>query len=127
MDISKRVIVIEDNEDILFVINLILEEIGYRVFKSKSADIIGNLESIKPDLIVLDDKLDDIHGSEICRELKSNSATSHIPVILISAGVDLPATAQECFADGYLEKPFDLKEFEELLRSFDMRNCSRNA
>ena len=72
----------------------------------------------RPDLVVLDNKLKDGFGHELCSEIKANDLTKHIPVILTSGYADLADLAQQCGADAYLAKPFDvdalIKQVHEL-------------
>lgn len=117
---SKKILVIEDNADIMFVISMILKDDGFEVVESSSLEVISELDTIKPDLILMDNLLKDGSGSEMCKKLKSTPSSSHIPIILISAVSNLPIVAEECLADGFIEKPFDLSDFVNKLRGFKM-------
>jgi DNA-binding response OmpR family regulator len=112
---GKRILVIDDNKDILEIITITLKCEGFEVISSDNADIFSELESIKPDLILLDNWIGNIRGSDLCKTLKDNKAFSHIPVILLSAVHDLEMLANECQADAYLEKPFELIELETIV------------
>ena len=71
----------------------------------------------RPDLILLDLHLPDIHGSDVLRWLKAEPATQTIPVVVISADA-MPAHVNELLAlgaKGYLTKPIDVKEFLEVI------------
>lgn len=120
MNINKKVLVIEDDEDVLFIISLILKDNGFEVIESDSIDILSELSTIKPNLILMDNIIKDASGSEMCKKLKSDVTTSHYPVVLISATSDLPSLAKECLADGFIEKPFDLADFVKKLKGFTM-------
>ncbi|MFD2162759.1 response regulator [Paradesertivirga mongoliensis] len=120
MSSSKKVLVIEDDDDILFVTSFILKENGYEVYESRSADVINQLDTINPDLILMDNVIKGVSGSELCKKLKSDPATSHYRIVLISAVFQLPQLAAECLADGYIEKPFDLTDFINKLKVFTM-------
>ena len=69
-------------------------------------------------VILLDNKLTDGFGYELCLELKKNPTTRKFPVILVSAVNQLANIAEESGADGYLNKPFDLVELTSIVRSF---------
>lgn len=105
---SKKILIIDDDRDILELIKFILEEKGFEVVASLSGDILDSVLEINPDLILLDDWLEDLNGHELCRMLKASPATAHIPVILISASMGLAQLSEDCFADSYIEKPFDI-------------------
>lgn len=115
---NTKILILENDPEILSIMTFILENLGYIVVNSlNTEDIIAELERIKPNLVMLDNRLQGISGSEICRKIKSNLSTSHIPVFLVSAVSELEIIAKECFADGYIEKPFDLNDFEKTIMS----------
>src|SRR6478609_79670 len=117
---AKKILVIEDDKDIRDTIVYVLEEQGYEVVSSEEAKILKSLDTIKPDLILLDNWLtewkSDANGQQLSKELKSNPKTSHIPVIIVSAVSDIADIAQAGLADGYLKKPFDLTELSAIIR-----------
>ncbi len=113
---NKKIIVIEDNHDILDMISYILEDEGYEVLPSVNSEPLKEVESHKPDLILLDDWLPDGYGHKLCADLKGNPATSAIPVVLISSVVNLPALAQKSNADGFITKPFDIDHLIEMVK-----------
>jgi DNA-binding response OmpR family regulator len=108
----KKILIIDDNQDILEVIEFILKENGYKVIVSLSAKILDDVLEINPDLILLDDWLGDTSGHKLCRTLKTNPRTKHIPVIIISAARGLEQLAKQCYADSYIEKPFDIDDLQ---------------
>jgi DNA-binding response OmpR family regulator len=117
MNTSKKVLIIEDNDEIRFIIGLILKDDGFDVVESDCLEIISELETIKPNLILMDNSLKDGSGSEMCKKLKSHPDTSHYPIILISGASDLPTLAKDSLADGFIEKPFNLTDFVVKLRA----------
>jgi DNA-binding response OmpR family regulator len=76
---------------------------------------IRAVEEINPNLIVIDYLLGNGFGDELCLEIKSNSSTQQIPVILFSASHNLAQIAHDSCADAYINKPFDLIDFVELV------------
>ncbi|MDN3584504.1 response regulator [Mucilaginibacter flavus] len=108
---SKNIIVVDDDEDILNIIELILIEAGYHVRAVSDIVSFYSIHEFSPDLILLDDWLADGYGSKLCLDLKQNPRTSNIPVILISAKNDLKNIAKACLADDFIPKPFDLDFF----------------
>ena len=119
---AKKILVIEDEKDIRDTIVYVLEEQGYDVTSSEDAKILKSLDTIKPDLILLDNWLtewkSDANGQQISKELKSNPATSHIPIVMISAVSNIQEIARAGNADDYLQKPFDLNDILEVVKKF---------
>ena len=107
---SKRILVIDDDEDILEILDIVLKEDGYDVILSNTGEAAEHIRVIHPDLILLDVRIEGSAktGVEICAELKKEYAAEKLPVVLISAETDLAVLANECGADHYITKPFDL-------------------
>jgi len=114
--------VIEDDTDIRETIVYALKEEGYEVIDSGDARILKNLHHHNPDLILLDNWLSDwksdATGHQLSAQIKSDPATSHIPVIMISAVSNIEEIAANGMADGYLRKPFDLKDLFTTVKKF---------
>jgi DNA-binding response OmpR family regulator len=117
---AKKILVIEDEKDIRDAIVYILEEQSYEVISSEDSKILKSINSIKPDMILLDNWLtewkSDASGQQLSKQLKSNPSTSHIPIIIISAVNDVQSIAEAGLADGYLRKPFDLSELIDIVK-----------
>jgi two-component system phosphate regulon response regulator PhoB len=113
----EKILVIDDDQDILELIDFILSEKGFEVITSLSVISPDNVLEIKPDLILLDDWLENTSGHELCLELKTNQATKHIPIIIISATMYLEQLSKKCSADSYIEKPFDINDLESKIIS----------
>lgn len=108
---AKRVLVIDDDIDVLEVIESILTYESFEVISiSKTNDIIKTIEEYHPDIVLLDFVLGKLSGGELCKQIKSNFNTQHLPVIIISAyKKDLEALdAFDC--DHFIPKPFSLVE-----------------
>ena len=119
---AKKVLVIEDDKDIRDTIVYVLEEQGYEVTSSEDSKILKSLDSIKPDLILLDNWLtewkSDANGQQISKQLKTDPATSHIPIVMISAVSNIQEIAEAAHADDYLKKPFNLDEIVAIAKKF---------
>jgi two-component system phosphate regulon response regulator PhoB len=117
---AKKILVIEDDKDIRDSIVYVLEEEGYEVISSENSRVLKSLHDIKPDMLLLDNWLtewkSDANGEQISRELKSNPATSHIPIIIISAVSNIKEIAEAGMANDYLRKPFDLSALTDIVR-----------
>jgi DNA-binding response OmpR family regulator len=103
---TKKIMVVDDQLDMLILIKPLLSRKGYDVETDQTGAILEHLEYQLPDLIILDVNLQILDGAEICKRLKSESKTKNIPIILISAVMDLPKISKECGAEDYLAKPF---------------------
>lgn len=116
----KKILVIEDDKDIRDTIVYILEEEHYDIIASEDSKILKSIDKHKPDLVLLDNWLtdwkSDANGQQLSKELKTNPATLHIPVIIISAVSNIKEIAEAGMADGYLRKPFDLGELVDIVR-----------
>jgi two-component system phosphate regulon response regulator PhoB len=108
---KKKILVIEDDKDIRETIVYILEEENYEV---------KSINDFNPNLVLLDNWLtdwkSDANGQQLSKQLKSDPATSHIPVIIISAVSNVKEIAEAGQADGYLRKPFDLTELVDIVK-----------
>ena len=108
---SFKVLVIDDNEDILFMLKAMLQLKGYKVFvKETAANIQSYIEELAPDAIVMDMLLSGMDGSEVCKKLKMNSAISSIPVVMISALPTAKNICMEAGADYFVGKPFEMRD-----------------
>ena len=116
----KKVLVVDDNADILHVISMILDMEGFEVECCDNGHCIGDtITSFGPDLILLDIMLGDMDGREVCRSLKTNPRTGHIPVIMISASHNLyDRQEQPCLADDFIAKPFDIDNLAKKVNQY---------
>lgn len=106
---KKKIFVADDDPDILEIISIILEDYGYEVEKANSGQKLLKLKENFPDLILLDISMAGEDGSEICKKLKQLHETKDIPVLLVSANRNLELAATQCYANGYVSKPFDVE------------------
>lgn len=105
---KHKILVVDDDMDILSVMTISLKDNGYEVEGTLNGDeVIRRAEKFKPDLIIMDVYLSGSNGKDICKKLKEAKRTSDIPIILISASTQLRNTVRECGADGFINKPFD--------------------
>jgi DNA-binding response OmpR family regulator len=108
----NTILVADDDEAILDVMKIMFSEVGgYEVVaESNGKKVVETAVESKPDVVLLDLWLSGINGREICKALKQDSRTSKVPVMLFSANRDIAEIAEECGADGFIEKPFQMKE-----------------
>jgi two-component system, OmpR family, phosphate regulon response regulator PhoB len=124
---KPRILVIEDNQDILQLYSIILSSRNYEVLgKENFADADAVIKDFSPSVIILDMLLSGVSGLDICRRLKSNPSTSHIPVIMVSAHSSGKEKCMDAGADFYVAKPFEMVEFlstiERAVNSSDKDN-----
>ncbi len=113
----KRILIVDDNEEILDVISIILQGEGYEIHCCNTGHhLFENVIKFDPDLILLDIMLGEYDGRELCDEIKSNKKTLHIPIILISAAHDLQHHPGK--ADGFVAKPFELDYLIDSVAAF---------
>ncbi len=119
---AKKVLLIEDDKDIRDTIIYALREHQYEVIDSEDAKILKRLNEINPDLILLDNWLtdwkSDANGQQLSKEIKSNPATSQIPVVIVSAVSNIKEVTEAAMADGFLKKPFELTELFDIVHKF---------
>lgn len=108
MKTKQKILVVDDDLDILSVVTISLKDKGYEVEGTLNGDeTIKRVEEFKPDLIIMDIYLSGTNGKEICKKLKQTKKTRSIPIILISASAQLRDTVRECGANGFINKPFE--------------------
>lgn len=104
----KKILVVDDDESIVEVVQLVLESEGYYVQTNMDGDLLPLLKKEQPNLILLDMLLSGVDGRDICKQLKSDHETAHIPVIMLSAHSETDKAANASGANDFLEKPFDV-------------------
>jgi len=110
--LAKKILVVDDEEDLLKVTLLRLNKTGYETFSGANGqEALDLTRQIIPDLIILDVYLPVINGDDVAKILKKDDQLKHIPIILISAGTRaLDEKAWGSGADAYLTKPFEPEE-----------------
>ena len=108
------VLVVEDDESITGVIRPALEDEGYRVLTAVGGGALPLAHAQQPDVILLDLHMPLMDGAEVCRRLRADPATAHIPIIVMSASRHLTAITAHLPIDDHMAKPFDL---DDLLRA----------
>src|SRR5437773_4759224 len=110
---GRKILIIEDESDVADLLTLNLRKVGYRV--STAADGASGLHKVRddrPDFIILDLMLPKMSGLEVCRILKSDTATSQIPILMLTAKAEEidRIVGLEFGADDYVTKPFSPRE-----------------
>jgi DNA-binding response OmpR family regulator len=116
--IRKKVLVIDDNAGILFVMQQALQLKDYDVYIFETFSGVGVIEKSAPHLIYLDISLIGKDGREVSRELKNNARTKNIPIIILTAYPNADELTKEAGADDYLPKPFELAHLWEMTEKY---------
>jgi CheY-like chemotaxis protein len=112
---KRRVYVAEDDLNILFALDTMLEEAGYDVTLSHCGAPMLEKNAPVTDVYILDNRMPDVNGIDVCKHLKAQAATKHIPVIMISAARNFSREALRAGVDDYLEKPFQMHDLLHLV------------
>lgn len=111
MNNKTKILVLDDDTDIGTMIKMMLEYKGYSVTVSERADQAAEvLQNNGVDLIIMDMLLSGVNGTDLCDEFKKGEATSHIPVIMISAHPNAKEICLKAGADEFISKPFDMQD-----------------
>ncbi len=116
----EKILVVEDDEDIMELIAYNLEKERYAVLKSDTGEkALARIGKNRPDLVLLDLMLPGMDGLEICKRLKGDAATRDIPVLMVTAkGEESDVVAGlELGADDYMTKPFRPRELIARVRA----------
>lgn len=114
---KKKVVLVQDNKDILDIMDHVLEEEGFDVTASLTTEPIDKIDQIEPDIVIVDDHIKGKkRGSQVIKELKSHPETEDVSAVLTSTSNNLPQQAEECKADDYIEKPFDIDHLVEVVK-----------
>jgi DNA-binding response OmpR family regulator len=103
-----KVLIVEDDPDILFTMTFILKEAGYDVEALSTGKSILEENYNTPDIYILDKRMPDMDGLDVCRHIRSQDRSKNIPVIVISASPKFGPQALHAGANDFIEKPFHM-------------------
>ncbi len=110
----KKILVVEDNAENLYLVTFLLEKSGYEVIAARDGfEAVENTKSEKPDLILMDMQLPEMNGYEATQKIKQIAEISHIPIVALTSYA-MPGDKEKALAIGcvsYIEKPFDPDTF----------------
>lgn len=118
-DTREKILIVDEEIDASTALKVALEAEGYNVIEALDGyEGIRKAKSETPDVILLDIMMPGMDGFEVCRRLKADPASSHIPVIMLTAKgeIDDKVEGLELGADDYVTKPFNLKELKARIR-----------
>ncbi|HXB95237.1 MAG TPA: response regulator [Puia sp.] len=114
---NKRVLILDDDLDILQICTIVLKKKGFDVQTlNNSNQVVKQVMSYQPDVILMDNWIPGPGGIEATRLLKVSPETQDIPVIFFSANSNVTQLAREARADYFLQKPFDITELEAIVQ-----------
>jgi two-component system phosphate regulon response regulator PhoB len=111
--VTHRILVVEDEKDLLDLLSYNLSREGYSVDVATTGTLaLERIRERKPDLVLLDLMLPDVPGTDVCRRVKGDPLTSHIPVVMVTARSEEidRIVGFELGADDYVTKPFSVRE-----------------
>src|SRR5580698_6621176 len=122
--VKKKILVVEDDRDISELITYNLEREGYEIAcLYDGSQVIDFVHKRKTALIILDLMLPEVDGIEICRALKSDAATKHVPIIMLTAKSEEAdvVVGLQMGADDYIPKPFSPKVLVARIKAITRR------
>jgi DNA-binding response OmpR family regulator len=117
----KKILVVDDEVDLVKTIRFSLEIEGYTVLASNDGeDALSQARKESPDLILLDIMLPKLDGYKVCRLLKFDERYKHIPILMMTAKTQEKdkILGMETGADEYIKKPFDIDVLMEKVKSY---------
>jgi CheY-like chemotaxis protein len=115
---TKKILIADDDPAIVESTKMLLEMEGYDIDTTVDGETIYKMEKEYPDLLLLDIWMSGQDGREICKFLKKNPLTKHIPIVMISASRDIMKSAKEAGADDFLAKPFEMEDLLTKVKKF---------
>jgi DNA-binding response OmpR family regulator len=113
---GRKIIIFDDDEDILSICSYVLEEQGWEVHTFTDCNnVTEKVSEIGPDVILMDNWIPDAGGIIATQTLKKTAVLKNIPVVYFSANSDIQILASHAGAETYLAKPFDLHELERVI------------
>ena len=113
---AERIMIFDDDPDILLVTATILRRKGYEVScREDCTELEKDISSFDPAIILMDNWMPSMTGLDAIKHIKTIPAFQHIPIIFFSANSNLEALATEAGADKLLKKPFDVPALETLI------------
>lgn len=124
---AERILVVDDEPDLLELVRVNLVQEGYRVETASSGRVaLAELRRAKPDLLILDLMLPDLSGTDLCRRIRADDDFADLPIIMLTAKADEVdrVVGFEVGADDYVTKPFSPRELALRVRALLRRQRS---
>ncbi len=127
---AERILIADDEPNILMLTGIMLEDAGYEVIRAKNGtQAVEKALSEKPDLVITDVVMPEKDGFEVTREIRAHEETAQIPIIILSAMGDEfnKITGFEGGADDYVTKPFNIEELKARVQALLLRSGKKNG
>jgi two-component system alkaline phosphatase synthesis response regulator PhoP len=116
--VPEKILVVEDEQDLRELVGKYFGEMGYRVVvAADGADALDLAKQERPQIILLDLKMPEVDGLEICKKLKADERTRNIPIIIVTAYNNQLNEALAAGADDFVAKPVHLLELSVRVKS----------
>ena len=113
----NKILVVDDDPDILCLVETILSMHNFNVKAILKWEYIDkSLFNFQPDLILLDVSLSGADGRDICKKIKQSKETQHLPIILFSANATMGNDIENCHAQDFIAKPFELSHLIQTIK-----------
>lgn len=114
---KKKVLIFDDDADILEVCTIVLEDNGFEAYTQNNCEnVLQKLDQVLPDVVLMDNKIPPNGGIPASLLIRASANHSKLPIVFFSANQQVARLAAEAGADTYIEKPFDLDKLVGTLR-----------
>lgn len=114
---KEKVLIFDDDADILEVCSIVLQTNGFEVVTEKNCeDVLAKITLHTPDVLLMDNKIPPLGGIEACKAIRASAEHAGVPIVFFSANQDVARLAAQAGADRFIEKPFDLDALVSTLR-----------
>lgn len=120
-EVRKRVLIVDDQASIITTLKFLVMNAGYDALTATSGEIaLKMIVELKPELVLLDVMMPRINGWEVCRRIKKNPDTCHIPVFMVTSlhGDADTSEARDSGADEFLVKPIKTDDLIKRLKKY---------
>ena len=116
---KSLILVLDDDPDICIMIKMVLDYYGYDAMDAENEENARKIiSSNHVDLLIMDMLLSGVDGTDICRQLKNDKATSSIPILMFSAHPTAKETCLAAGADDFISKPFEMNDMMDKISFF---------
>lgn len=114
---AKKIMIVDDNEDLIYMLRIVLERDGYKIISATSGEeCLERLNTDRPDLVLLDIMMPGMDGWEVCKEIKGGNDYPTLPVSMLSVrkdSEDIIKSLHDAGADAHLPKPVNFNELKK--------------
>ena len=116
---KKNILIFDDDTEILSILSYVFEEKGWAIHtRNDCENVVEIVKGIKPDVILMDNRIPKTGGVAATQILKQDQFTRHIPVVFFTANNDVEDLANKAGADTFIAKPFNLDDLERTISQY---------